>query len=118
MSEIRENQEEAEGAAEAARDSSSNSVSSGFGDVAIEGERVGRPWKKILGFLGAGSALVGATAAVTLAATHKSAVTENEKAYVNGFLEGHHTGFINGLLAAAGFLDGADPDEDGWGVKD
>ena len=45
-------------------------------------------WRKVVGFAGAGAALVGASVVATLAATHRSAVQENTKAYFNGVRDG------------------------------
>lgn len=54
------------------------------GDAAEETGSPARPWMKVAVMVG-GVALTAAGAVVaTLAATHKTAVTENAKAYVNG----------------------------------
>lgn len=53
------------------------------GSVSAEGT-----WRKVVGFAGAGAALVGAAVVATLAATHKSAVRENARAYFNGVRDG------------------------------
>lgn len=69
----------------------------------------GRPWKKIAMYVGGGIGvvvLVGATAAVTLAVTHDSAVRENLIAYLNGWIDGRDD--LMTLLAEHGFCDDLD----------
>lgn len=47
---------------------------------------------------GVSIAAAGAAVVVTLAATHRSAATENAIAYVNGFREGFGDGYGSGLI--------------------
>lgn len=63
--------------------------------------QAGPPWKKIAMVVG-GVVMIAAGAAIaTLGATHKSAVRENAKAYVNGLVDGYSTGFVDGLEVGA-----------------
>lgn len=54
-------------------------------------ERTGRPWKKFALVAGGGVLTAACAVVVTLAATHKSAVTQNAAAYANGLLDGYET---------------------------
>ncbi|NMM15791.1 MAG: hypothetical protein HHJ14_01240 [Cellulomonas sp.] len=58
--------------------------------------RSGRPWKNVAVVAGAAALAAGAAVVTTLAATHKSAVQMNFKAYANGMndaLEAVRNGF-------------------------
>jgi len=69
----------------------------------------GRPWKRIAMYVGGGIgvvALVGTTAAVTLAVTHDSAVRENLIAYLRGWNDGRDD--LMSFIAAQGFCDDLD----------
>ena len=65
------------------------------------------PWARIAAMAGSVVTIVGATVAVTLAATHRSAVRENGIAYVNGRVDGYAAGFNDGAL----FFTGGDIDD-------
>jgi hypothetical protein len=69
-----------------------------------EPEQARPVWKKAV--LVVGGVVVGVAGAtiVTLAATHKSAVTENAIAYVNGLIDGYSKGFVDGWTE--GVVDG------------
>lgn len=54
------------------------------------------PWRKIAVVFGGVTVGAAAGAIITLAATHKSAVTENAIAYVNGIVDGYAKGFVDG----------------------
>ncbi len=73
-----------------------------------EPERAGFSWKKAVLVVGGLTVVVAGTVAVTLLATHKSAVTENPIAYVNGLVEGYSNGFVDGWTEgwAEGVADG------------
>lgn len=66
-------------------------------------------WKKAVVVVGGLTVVVAGTVAVTLLATHKSAVTENAIAFVNGIVEGYSKGFADGH--STGVVKGA---VDGW----
>lgn len=51
--------------------------------------RDGRPWKTVALVVGTGALSAVGAVVVTLAATHKSAVAHNARAYANGLLDGY-----------------------------
>lgn len=59
----------------------------------------GRPWAKVCLAISGVVAVAGTAVVATLAATHKTAVTENGKAYVNGLVDGYRYGFADGVEA-------------------
>ena len=75
-----------------------NAESAGHGDVETAASKF--PWKKVAFVVGGAAVTIGGTVVATLAATHKTAVSENAAAYVNG---------INDALAAV--RKGFDPSE-------
>jgi hypothetical protein len=66
--------------------------------------RAGRPWKYVAVVAGAAALAAGAAVVATLAATHKSAVHMNAKAYVHGV--------IDALEAVRNGFDPFDDDDD------
>jgi hypothetical protein len=89
MNEIPENPEEIESVTEEAAELANNPVSLDEPvQAAIEPEQAGRPWRKIALLVGGGVITAAGAAMTTLAATHKSAVRENFKAYANGLVDG------------------------------
>jgi hypothetical protein len=64
----------------------------------------GPPWKKIALVVGGVVMIAAGASIVTLGATHKSAVLENAKAYVNGLVDGYSNGFVDGFGVGANTL--------------
>lgn len=65
-----------------------------------ESDRRYEAWKKWATIAAYTIVVSGATAAVTLLRTHKTAVTENAIAHVSGYMAGLRDGYENGLLDA------------------
>lgn len=80
------------------QDPANNAVAAGHRDLETPASRF--PWKKVAFVIGGAVVTIGGTVVATLAATHKTAVSENAAAYVNG---------INDALAAV--RNGFDPSE-------
>lgn len=80
------------------QDPANNAESARHGDVETGASTF--PWKKVAFVVGGAAVTIGGTVVATLAATHKTAVSENAAAYVNG---------INDALAAV--RNGFDPSE-------
>lgn len=59
----------------------------GAADVPIETRRAGRPWMKVAVVVGGLTMTAACAVVATLAATHKTAVDENAKAYAHGILD-------------------------------
>ncbi len=72
-------------------------------DGPVEPGRTAPGWRRTA-LIAAGVSIAAAGAAVvaTLAATHRSAVTENAIAYVNGFGDGFSDGYGSGLIDGFG----------------
>ena len=79
-------------------DPATNAEIAGHGDV--ESATSQFPWKKVALVVGGAAVTIGGTVVATLAATHRTAVSENAAAYVNG---------ISDALAAV--RNGFDPSE-------
>lgn len=78
------------------QDSTDNPEPVGDGDVAVETTSPKHPWKKVALVVGGAAAAAAGAVVATLAATHKTAVFENAKAYANGMndaLEAVRNGF-------------------------
>lgn len=73
----------------------------GNGDVAIEDQASGLPWKRIAVAAGGVALTVAGTVVATLAATHKTARHENAAAYAHGL-----------VAAVEAIRNGYDPFED------
>lgn len=99
-----ETPEETEGVPDAAQKLHDNVVPPEPAEAELELPQAGPPWKTTAIVVG-GVVMVAAGAAIaTLAATHKSAVLENAKAYINGLVDGYSNGFVDGFEVGANTL--------------
>ena len=109
MDDTPETPEELEDVDERAQEVPADPPSPELDNAEAEPEQARRSWRKVVGLVGAGAALVGAAVVATLTATHQSAVRENGKAYFNGVRDGSDAQW-SGLLVDDEFDDEVGPD--------